>query len=171
MFVQCKNFAQLTVLFLNLNADTKVRLCQGRHYRLRSAAEPTLTGDSFMLSTQRRYSIQGALYLYQPYTDHCPPLPDICTSTHRACSGCSVLAVSGASSCGRISLLLAVRTSFISTRPAGTFLRQSTCCRSRDVPEFQGLVIINKHLLIGTKPTTFYSFITPALHSHSYPHT
>ena len=47
------------VLFLNLNADTKVRLCQGRHYRLRSAAEPTLTGDSFMLSTQRRYSIQG----------------------------------------------------------------------------------------------------------------
>ena len=49
------------------------------------------------------------------------------------------------------------------------FLTTSTCCRSRDVPEFQGLVIINKHLLIGTKPTTFYSFITPALHSHSYP--
>ena len=41
----------------------------------------------------------------------------------------------------------------------------------RDVPEFQGIVIINKHLLIGTKPTTFYSFITPALHSHSYPPT
>ena len=110
-------------------------------------------------------------YIYTRSTDHCPPLPDICTSTHRACSGCSVLAVSGASSCGRISLLLAVRTSFISTRSTGTFLRQSTCCRSRDVPEFQGLVIINKHLLIGTKPTTFYSFITPALHSHSYPHT
>ena len=119
-----------------------------------------------MLSTQRRYSIQGG---HCVSTDHCPPSLDICTSTHRACSGCSVLAVSGATSCGRISLLLAARTSFISTRPAGTFLRQSTCCRSRDVPEFQGLVIINKHLLIGTKPTTFYSFITPALHSHSYP--
>ena len=82
---QCCIGPELTILFLNLNADTKVRLCQGRDYRLRSAAEPTLTGDSFMLSTQRRYSIQGG---HCVSTDHCPPSLDICTSTHRACSGC-----------------------------------------------------------------------------------